>query len=321
MAIPDYQTLMLPLLKLAADGQLHAVRDSVNHLADQFALTEDERQTLIPSGSELFAGRVGWARTYLKQAGLLAAPRRGTFKITDVGSALLATNPQRIDNKTLLQYPSFARFTTRAKDVSDETGAATSPPLSPAALSGPINESPRFFAATEQTPEEAMASADRRLRESLEAEVLERVKQVSPAFFERLVIDVLVAMGYGGTRADAGSAIGKSGDGGIDGIINEDRLGLDVIYVQAKRWDGTVGRPEIQKFAGALQGQRATKGVFITTSTFTREAREFAGSIASKIILLDGERLAALMVEHDVGVARIGSYVLKRLDNDYFDPA
>lgn len=321
MAIPDYQTLMLPLLKLASDGQLHAVRDSVNHLADQFALTEDERQMLFASGSELFAGRVGWARTYLKQAGLLAAPRRGTFKITDVGSALLATNPQRIDNKTLLQYPSFVQFTTRAKDVSDETGAATSPPLSPAALSGPINESPRLFAATEQTPEEAMASADRRLRESLEAEVLERVKQVSPAFFERLVIDVLVAMGYGGTRADAGRAIGKSGDGGIDGIINEDRLGLDVIYVQAKRWDGTVGRPEIQKFAGALQGQRATKGVFITTSTFTREAREFAGSIASKIILLDGERLAALMVEHDVGVARIGSYVLKRLDNDYFDPA
>lgn len=166
-----------------------------------------------------------------------------------------------------------------------------------------------------------MASADRRLRETLEAEVLERVKQVSPAFFERLVIDVLVAMGYGGTRADAGRAIGKSGDGGIDGIINEDRLGLDVIYVQAKRWEGTVGRPEIQKFAGALQGQRATKGVFITTSTFTREARDFAGSIALKIILIDGEHLAALMVEHDVGVARIGSYVLKRLDNDYFDPA
>ena len=150
---------------------------------------------------------------------------------------------------------------------------------------------------------------------------MDRVKGVSPSFFERLVIDLLVAMGYGGTRADAGRAIGKSGDGGIDGIINEDRLGLDVIYVQAKRWEGTVSRPEIQKFAGALQGQRATKGVFITTSNFTREAREFAGSIASKIILIDGERLAALMVEHDVGVARIGSYVLKRLDNDYFDPA
>lgn len=321
MAIPDYQTLMLPLLKLASDGQLHAVRDSVNHLADQFALTEDERQKLIPSGSELFAGRVGWARTYLKQAGLLAAPRRGTFKITDVGSALLATHPQRIDNKTLLQYPAFVRFTTKAKDASDEAGSATSPPVSTSAIPGSINESPRFFAATEQTPEEAMASADRRLRETLEAEVLERIKQVSPAFFERLVIDVLVAMGYGGTRADAGRAIGKSGDGGIDGIINEDRLGLDVIYVQAKRWEGTVGRPEIQKFAGALQGQRATKGVFITTSTFTREAREFAGSIASKIILIDGERLAALMVEQDVGVARVGSYVLKRLDNDYFDPA
>ncbi|MCX7072817.1 MAG: restriction endonuclease [Gammaproteobacteria bacterium] len=321
MAIPDYQTLMLPLLKLASDGQLHAVRDSVNRLADQFELTEDERQLLFASGSELFAGRVGWARTYLKQAGLLAAPRRGTFKITDVGSALLATDPQRIDNRTLLQYSSFVRFITRAKDASDETGAAASPPLSPAAMPGPINESTRFFAATEQTPEEAIASADRHLRESLEAEVLDRIKQVSPAFFERLVIDVLVTMGYGGTRADAGRAIGKSGDGGIDGIINEDRLGLDVIYVQAKRWEGTVGRPEIQKFAGALQGQRATKGVFITTSTFTREARDFAGSIALKIILIDGERLAALMVEHDVGVARIGSYVLKRLDNDYFDPA
>ncbi|MBA4284331.1 MAG: restriction endonuclease [Xanthomonadaceae bacterium] len=321
MAIPDYQTLMLPLLQLASDGQLHSVRDSVNHLADQFGLTEDERQTLIPSGSELFAGRVGWARTYLKQAGLLTSPKRGTFTITDAGIALLASNPRRIDNKTLLQYPSFVRFTARAKDASDETRSATSLPFSPTAVPRPVDESQRLTAPAEQTPEEAMATADKRLREGLEAEVLDRVKLVSPAFFERLVIDLLVAMGYGGSRADAGRAIGKSGDGGIDGIINEDRLGLDVIYVQAKRWDGTVGRPEIQKFAGALHGQRAGKGVFITTSTFTREARDFANSIALKIILIDGERLAALMVEHDVGVAHVGSYVLKRLDNDYFDPA
>ena len=310
MAIPDYQTLMLPLLTLAGDGKDHVFREAVAGLADQFSLSEDERAALLPSGFyPVFASRVGWARAYMKQAGLIEGPKRGVLRISKAGLDLLATKPARIDNKTLEKYPSFLEFKARGKD-SVVADALVVEQL-------PIRSDP----LPEQTPEEAMASAHKRLRQGLEEELLDRVKGVSPSFFERLVIDLLVAMGYGGTRADAGRAIGKSGDGGIDGIINEDRLGLDVIYVQAKRWEGTVSRPEIQKFAGALQGQRATKGVFITTSNFTREAREFAGSIASKIILIDGERLAALMVEHDVGVARIGSYVLKRLDNDYFDPA
>ena len=169
------------------------------------------------------------------------------------------------------------------------------------------------------TPEDALAAAYQKLRKSLEADLLDQVKSSSPAFFERLVIDLLVSMGYGGSRRDAGRAIGKSGDGGIDGIIKEDKLGLDAIYIQAKRWEGTVGRPEIQKFAGALQGQRATKGVFITTSNFSREAEEYANIINTKIILVDGERLATLMVDHNVGVSMLGVYELKKVDSDYFE--
>ncbi|MDH4457130.1 MAG: restriction endonuclease [Nevskia sp.] len=320
MPIPDYQTLMLPLLKLASDGHDHIARDSVELLAAQFRLSDDEKNLQIASGSGMFAGRVGWARTYLRQAGLLVAPKRGVFRITDAGKALLATNPERVDNKTLAGYDQFINFLSRSRDKNDEK-----PSFDASGVGEHVggSEGPRSGLGTvgvqSLTPEEGMEAAYVRLRAGVEAEMLERIKAVDPAFFERLVIDLLVAMGYGGSRTDAGRAIGKSGDGGIDGIINEDRLGLDVIYVQAKRWEGTVGRPEIQKFAGALQGQRANKGVFITTSSFTREARDFAASITSKIILLDGVRLASLMIDHDVGVGRIGEYVLKRIDNDYFD--
>jgi restriction system protein len=187
-----------------------------------------------------------------------------------------------------------------------------------------VEEEPQSISAaiiSEQTPEDSMASAYKTVRRNLETELLEQIKSASPAFFERLVIDLLLAMGYGGSRQDAGRAIGKSGDGGIDGIINEDRLGLDVIYIQAKRWDATVGRPEIQKFAGALQGQRANKGVFITTSSYSRDAIEYAKLIATKIILIDGDRLASLLVDHNVAVAQIGVYEIKRVDTDYFEEA
>ena len=304
MAIPDYQTLMLPVLKLAADENEHRFSQAVEELADEFGLSTEERNELLPSGSQaVFNNRVGWARSYLKQAGLLASPKRGFFTITPRGIDQLATNPKRIDISVLEQYPEFIEFKNRKKDKSEiEAQVETS---------------------TEQestlTPEDALASAYKKLRSALESEVLSSVKEATPSFFERLVVDLLVKMGYGGNRQDAGKALGKSGDGGIDGIINEDQLGLDVIYIQAKRWEGSVGRPEIQKFAGALQGQRARKGVFITTSSFTNEAKEYASLIESKIILIDGEHLSRLMVEHNVGVSTVGQYEVKKLDSDYFD--
>lgn len=312
MPIPDYQSLMLPLLTLAADGNEHRFRNAVEQLAARFELSDDERAVMLPSGTApMFDNRVGWAKTYLKQAGLIDATRRGYFRITPRGSQLLGTNPVQLDTATLVEkYHEFRAFRSRRSESNGvlQTGLAmTAPSETPAPVT------------LEATPEELFSQAYQRLRSNLEAEVLEQVKAATSAFFERLVIDLLVAMGYGGSRQDAGRAVGRSGDGGIDGIIKEDKLGLDVIYVQAKRWEGTVGRPEIQKFAGALQGQRANKGVFITTSGFSREAQEYAGIIPSKIILIGGEQLAALMVDHNVGVSPISRFEIKRVDSDYFE--
>jgi restriction system protein len=298
MAIPDYQTLMLPLLQLASDCKEHQLRAVAETLADEFALSSDERSELLPSGSQfVFANRVGWARTYLKQAGLIDSPRRGFFRITPRGLTLLQEKPLRIDVNLLERFPEFLEFRARRKKES-----ASTPDLT----------------ASGETPEDALAVAYQTLRADLEAELLQQVKESSPAFFERLVVELLVKMGYGGSRQDAGRAIGRRGDGGIDGIINEDRLGLDVIYVQAKRWDTTVGRPEIQRFAGALQGQRARKGVFITTSSFSQDAEEYALRIDSRIILIDGARLTRLMVDHNVGVSTVGVYEVKKIDSDFF---
>ena len=284
---------MLPVLKLASDGKEHKFSHAVEKLAAEFELTTEERNEFLPSGSQaVFNNRVGWARSYLKQAGLLASPKRGFFTVTQKGNELLATNPVKVDISVLQQYPEFIDFRNRKKDKS---------------TSEPQEEQTSETEAI-QTPEDALASSYSKLRKALESEILSSVKEASPSFFERLVVDLLVKMGYGGNRQDAGRALGKSGDGGIDGIINEDRLGLDVIYIQAKRWEGSVGRPEIQKFAGALQGQRARKGVFITTSSYTKEAREYASLIESKIILIDGERLSSLMAEHNFGVSTVGQY-------------
>lgn len=305
MPIPDYQTLMLPLLRIASDGQEHRFRDAVEQLATEYQLTDDERAELLPSGTApLFDNRVGWARTYLKQAGLIQSRKRGVFQLTENGRALLAERPQRIDVALLDRYEDFRAFKTRRRNRDLEPGEPALPEL-------PDSD--------DQTPEDALAAAYQKLRSSLEGDLLEQIKAASPSFFERLVIDLLVAMGYGGSRQDAGRAIGKSSDGGIDGIIKEDKLGLDVIYVQAKRWEGTVGRPEIQKFAGALQGQRAGKGVFITTSNYSREAEDYASLINTKIILIDGALLTSLMFEHNVAVTPIGMYELKKIDSDYFD--
>lgn len=313
MPIPDYQTLMLPLLRLAGDSEEHRFRDAIEQLASEFSLTDEERGTMLPSGTApVFDNRVGWARTYLKQAALLESRKRGIFRITPRGLELLGKAPPRIDNSTLEQYPEYLAFRLRRND---ERPPSSVPPSEPTSSQPPQSAE----ASPDSTPEELFSQAYQRLRSNLESELLEQVKAASPAFFERLVIDLLVAMGYGGSRQDAGRAIGRSGDGGIDGIIKEDKLGLDVIYVQAKRWEGTVGRPEIQKFAGALQGQRANKGVFITTSGFSKEAEEYAGVISSKIILITGEHLSKLMVDHNVGVSPISKYELKRIDSDYFE--
>ena len=302
MPIPDYQSVMLPLLRLAADGVEHPFREAVEKLAEEFALTDSERSELLPSGTaHVFGSRVGWARTYLKQAGLLSSPKRGVFRITAEGSVVLSKNPAKIDNNLLNQFEQFRAFRTRGRGEDEQV------------------TTPAIVTLSEQTPEDAMALAYQRVRRELEADLLEQVKSSSPAFFERLVVDLLVAMGYGGSRQDAGRAIGKSGDGGIDGMIKEDRLGLDIIYIQAKKWEGVVGRPEIHKFAGALQGQRATKGVFITTSGYTKDAVEFVNTITSKIILIDGGTLTSLMVDHNVAVSRVGTYELKRIDTDYFE--
>jgi restriction system protein len=300
MTIPDFQAIMLPLLQYASDGKEHSLRDAITFLADVFNLSDDERKELLSSGQQaVFDNRVCWARTYLKKAGLFISPKRGFFQITDRGKEILSQNPSEINLKFLNQFPEFIEFKTTKKD-NDKS-------------------EPEIIETSETTPQESIEFGYQKIRKELELELLNRVKSCSPDFFERLVVDLLVKMGYGGSRRDAGRAIGKSGDGGIDGIIKEDKLGLDIVYVQAKRWDNTVvGRPEIQKFVGALHGQRARKGVFITTSRFSQEAREYVSIIDSKIVLIDGEELAQLMIDNHVGVSTVSIYEIKKIDSDYF---
>ena len=301
MAIPDFQSVMLPLLNFSADNQEHSLQDAVDSLATKFQLTFDERQELLPSGKQArFDNRVAWAKSYFKQAGLVENTRRGYFKISQRGLDLLKTNPNKINKKTLEQYPEFLDFQNIRKEVNE-----VQPLL--------IDE------IEKQTPEEQLENAYKILSDGLASEIIQLVKICSPAFFERLVVELLLAMGYGGTRVGAGRAIGQSGDGGIDGIIDEDRLGLDSIYIQAKRWEGVVGRPEIQKFVGALSGQRATKGVFITTSDFTREALDFVkNNNHYKVVLINGFTLAKFMIENNVGVSVATIYHVKKIDSDYF---
>lgn len=299
MPIPDYQSIMLPLLKFAGDGQEHSLRETIEAIADEFDLTDQERSELLPSGQQsVFDNRVGWARTYMKKAGLLETTRRGYYRITERGQEVLRRYPPKIDTTFLKQFPEFIEFQKATRPKSDEIESQES------------NET--------QTPEEALEAAYQKMRQGLAAELLQMIKERSLTFLERLVIDLLVKMGYGGSRKDAGEAIGRTRDDGIDGIIKEDRLGLDIVYVQAKKWDGPVGRPEIQRFAGALQGQRARKGIFITTSTFSQDALDYVSRIDSKIVLIDGSRLAQLMIDYNVGVTLVSLYELKRVDSDYF---
>lgn len=300
--IPDFQTLMRPLLELHADGLEHLNRDLVESLGMQFNLTDLERRAMLPSGrAKLFDNRVGWAKNYLVKAGLISSPRRAISIITPTGTKVLASHAGPI-NVALLNTLTHTTPKQAAAQTTKQNGGAD---------------------VTQDTvnPIEAVELAHQRIRQEIEQDLLEKIANNPPDFLERLVVDLIVKMGYGGSMKDAGEAIGRSGDEGIDGIIKEDPLGLDTIYLQAKRYEGTIGRPEIQKFAGALQGQRAKKGIFITTSSYTKEARDYVSKIDSKIILIDGPTLAQLMYDHDVGVQLQTVYSIKRVDADYFDEA
>jgi len=306
--IPVYQKAMLPVLELAADGKEHSLSEFVDATVTRYGLTEADRNELLPSGSQAqLTNRVSWARTYLLKAGLLASPRRGMSTITDRGRQALQEKGQEISIKYLEQFPEFVAFKNASHK---EPAAGTSPPQLTTEQSAE---------AQGQTPQEAIENSYQTLRSELAQTLLAQILECSPKFFEKLVVDLLVAMGYGGSRKDAGQAIGQSGDEGIDGIIKEDRLGLDAIYVQAKRWKATVGRPQVQAFAGSLEGHRARKGVFITTSDFSKDAREYVGKIEKKIILIDGQQLANLSIDFGIGVAEVTTYTLKRLDLDFFD--
>lgn len=302
MPIPDFQSLMRPLLEAHADGKEHLNRDLVELLGERFHLTEEERREMLPSGgARLFDNRIGWAKSHITQAGLLISPRRAISIITDRGREALRIHPERIDLRVLNGFEEYREFRNRRKNTEDDESDTSETEIQDA-----------------QTPEELLENAYLQVRRQIETELLTQIKSSPPEFLERVVVDLVVRMGYGGSRKDAGEALGRSGDEGIDGIIKEDPLGLDIIYLQAKRWEGTVGRPEIQKFAGALQGQRARKGIFITTSSFSSDALEYTSRIETKIILIDGPRLAKLMFDHGVGVATASNYEVKRVDSDYF---
>ncbi len=301
MPIPKFQSIILPLLKFASDGKEHSIREAIDHLADVFGLSAKERNELLPSGQRArFDMRVGWARAYLKQSDLLEPTRRGYFCITQRGKDVLKQNPAEINVKFLEPFSEFIEFRSRSRK--DKT------PQSVADI----------CEFETQSPNEAIEEAYQKVRNNLAQELLAQIMRCSPAFFERIVVQLLVRMGYGGSLKDAGKAIGRSGDDGIDGIIREDRLGLEIIYIQAKRWNAPVGRPEVQKFVGALQGQRARKGILITTATFTNDAREYASRIDNKVVLIDGTELAQFMIDYDLGVSKVASYEVKRIDSDFF---
>lgn len=303
MTIPDSEDMFLPLLQLVKDGREYFIQDIVAELAKQFSLSDDELSVMLPSGNnKLFQNRVAWTKSHLVFAGFLVGTKRGYFKITNDGLVYLSKNPTILDIKYLRSTPRYSSLLKKWKKQREESE---------------INETSNDFVSS-QNPTELLETSYQNIRQALAQEMLTKVKLCSPQFFEQLVIDLLVKMGYGGTLRDA-RAIGKSGDGGIDGIIKEDKLGLDVIYVQAKRWENVVGRPELQKFVGALAGQGAKKGIFITTSDFTSDALDYQPKNETKIVLIDGEQLAEYMMDYDVGVSKDRSYDIKKIDYDYFE--
>jgi restriction system protein len=306
MSIPDYQALMLPLLKRAAMGEIR-VLEAEKQMGEEFGLTPEERAQLLPSGKQrILHNRAHWAKFYLMKAGLVRFPSRGTFVATEAGRGLLARNPSRIDVELLRQYPSFDEFYRGDHATTEQT--PTTAVVAPSALPS-------------STPEEQIDRAFLTIQSALRTELLQRISQNTPGFFEELIIELLVKMGYGGSHPDAAAQLGQSGDGGVDGVINQDRLGLDRVYLQAKRYSETnvVGRPDLQKFVGSLVGKGATKGVFVTTSKFSGDAEEYARHLSQRVILIDGQRLAELMIEHNVGVRRNRAVEFKQIDEDFFE--
>jgi len=300
MAVPDFQSFFKPLLDIASDGKEHSMKEVRERISIEFNLTQEDLRELLPSGTQTkFDNRVAWAKSYFVQAKVLDSPRRAYLQITERGRQLHSQGLSRIDVKVLSQYPEFVEFHSPSKH------SKTPEPYPPEDTSS-------------ETPEEVLQKAYQSIRNELAGEILDRIKANSPGFFESLVVDLMVAMGYGGSRSDAGESVGKSGDEGIDGIIKEDKLGLDAIYLQAKRWEGTVGRPEIQKFVGALHGKRAKKGVFITTGRFSEEAYDYVKSIDPRVVLIDGKSLANYMIDFSLGASTTAIYEIKRIDTDYF---
>lgn len=302
MPIPDFQTIMLPMLRLAEDRTEHFLALTRETLARHFALTPEELAVKLPSGRQTtFSNRVAWAKAHLTMAGLLESPQRGTMRITAEGEAVLRNPPEKLTIKFLEHFPLYRQL--RQGGTKPEAQA----------------QDGQRSVHGDETPEELLDAAYQQLRSELAASLLQHIKGNSWEFFEHLVVKLLVAMGYGGTVRDAGQATCKTADEGIDGMVKQDRLGLETIYLQAKRWENVVGRPEIQKFVGALHGQRAKKGIFITTSRFSSEAQDYARQIDPKIVLIDGPELVQLMIDHDLGVSPVATYVIKRVDTDFFD--
>lgn len=306
MPIPGYQEFMLPLVKLAADGQEHKITDAIDVLADQFGISAQERAIMLPSGTQSrLYNRVTWALTYMTKSLLLTKSGRGKFKMAPRGTEVLKKNPTRIDNAFLMQFDEFRAFKSKKNKFA------------------PVAELSDDDATTETevslTPLEQVEGGYRELRESLIDELLDRVRAMKPKAFEQLVVDVLVAMGYGGSHLDAAQVVGKSGDGGIDGVIKEDRLGLDMVYVQAKRHEADIGPGAIREFVGSLGEHKAHKGVFITCGGFTSGAKDAAAKAHSRIVLIDGSQLAEYMIDHGVGVTDYKAYTVKKLDSDYFE--
>lgn len=304
MPIPKYEEMMLPFLQFLGDKETHRLSEVIEHLYEVFHTTEEEKKELWPSGeNRVFPNRVRWVKLYLERAGLIEAPLRATYKITKTGSSVLNENPQRIDVKYLTRFPDFVKFKFHKSENKTPTE---------------ISDTGKEIAQS-LNPMELLENAYIKIKEELAEDLLRELKKATPLFFENVVVELLVKMGYGGSKKDAGQAIGRSGDEGIDGIIKEDRLGLDAIYIQAKKWEGTVGRPELHKFVGALKGQRANKGIFITTSNFSKDAIEYASKIDSpKVVLIDGQKFTELMIEHGVGVSEVTCFEIKKIDQDYF---
>jgi len=302
MPIPDYQSLMLPVLRVTRDQQEHSLAGIREQVANQIQLSPEEESQRLASGSQtVYSNRIAWAVQYLKAAGAIEPVKRSVYKITERGLRLLESNPGGVTVRVLAQFPEFTEF---HGNVAPDAGMAAGSPPSP---------------TSEDTPEESVNRNFQIQRDALAMELLEAVRNGTPDAFEKLVVDLLVAMGYGGSVEDAGRVVGRSGDGGIDGVIKQDRLGIDAIFVQAKLWRDAVGSPEIMRFSGALTKKHASRGVFITSSGFTRDALEYVEAIPQKIVLIDGKQLASLMIDYNVGVAPAKTYVLKRLDQAYFE--